>query len=224
MPSIWITRSQPLAAQSAARLLERGYDAFAAPLLKVTLLSPAVDLPPAAHLIFTSRNGVRAFAGAIISRHFSCLCVGGASAEAARAAGFKAVTSVDGTADDVVAWAQKHISPETPLYHIAGNHPRGDIIERLRAFGFTQARRELFYRSEPVTHDPRPRQTVDDIILLYSPMAAQSLISLGLDMGAMQIISMSAAIDAQLGDVRCKSRIFAARPNEDALFTRLPPL
>ena len=224
MPRIWITRSQPLAEQSAARLLDMGYDAIAASLIQVKFTPIRLALPENAHLIFTSRNALRAFALHITERNFPCLCVGDATAKAARGFGFAQAVSANGNADDVVAWAQDNISRDTPIYHIAGNHPRGDIIERLEAFGFSNAQREIFYNTDIVSHDPRPFKCGDDIILLYSPLAAKSLISLGLDMEEMGIISISAAVDAALGDISCKSRLIAARPREDSLLTHLPPL
>ena len=224
MARIWITRSQPLAAQSAATLLDIGYDAIAASLIQSKFLSPRIDLPQNGHLIFTSRNAVRAFTQSINERHWPCLCVGDITAEAARGAGFTAVVSVNGASDDVTAWAQKNIAPDTPVRHISGNHPRGEITERLSAFGFSNAARALFYKSTVITHDPRHSKRSDDIILLYSPLAAKSLTALELDMSAMRVISMSAAIDAALGDISCKSRLIADRPRESSLFAHLPPV
>ena len=213
-----------MAEQSAMTLLDMGYDAIAASLIKIKFLSPRIDLPQNAHLIFTSRNAVRAFTQRINARHWPCLCVGDFTAEGARAAGFEMVVSVNGAADDVTAWAQNNIAPDTPVRHISGNHPRGEITERLRAFGFTNVARELFYKSTAITHDPRGEKRGDDIVLLYSPLAAKSLAALALDMSGMGVISMSASIDAGLGDISCKSRLIAALPRENSLFTHLPPI
>ena len=223
MPRVWITRSASMAQASAARLKAKGYDAFAAPLIHISYETPDPDAPcDEAYLIFTSRNGVAAFAQAQAARHWPCLCVGDATAKAARDAGFEIVTSARGAADDIVAWARKNIDHNQPLYHAAGNHPRGEIIERLQQGGFKRARRELFYRSLCVTHDPRLEPKQDDIILLYSPMAAQGLAALGLDISGMVIISLSRAVDAALGAQICKERYIADLPTEDSLFAHLP--
>ena len=225
MARIWITRSDPAASLTARRLRDMGYDnVMAAPLLGITLLSPKIDIPHSAHLIFTSRNGVRSFAQTEKARHWPCLCVGDATAQDARRAGFKTVVSAGGDSGDVTMWALENIPPDQPVLHICGNHPRGEIIEHLRQNGFSLARREIYYLTEAVSQDPRPARNDDDIVLLYSPQAAKSLIALGLDMRAMTLICMSAAVDAALGGIPCKARFIAARPDEDSLFAHLTAL
>ena len=222
MARLWITRTRPAANESAQRLSAMGYDVIAAPVLEVEY-NPAVLLPPeGSHLIFTSRNGVGAFAAATSLRDWPCICVGDASADTARKAGFENVTSAQGNANDLTAWVIAHLDKTVPLYHAAGQNPRGEIIERLRASGFSSAVRETFYGAHPVRHDPRRLTKHDDIVLLYSPMAAQALIGFDLDMTDMTVIALSRAVDAALGDKTCKARYIAEYPREDSLFAHIP--
>ena len=223
MPRLWLTRTQPFADESAARLRALGHEVITAPLLETVILPRPQNLPdPEALLIFTSRKAVLVFAQLITGRDWDCLCVGDATAEAARAAGFKHVRSAQGNADDVVAWIKGNVSRDRPLYHAASAHPRGSIIERLSEAGHARARRETFYKAQAVTKDPRTEPRGDDIILLYSPMAAACLMSLDIDFKAAEAVSLSAAVDACLEGTNFKARRIADNPTEDSLFNHLP--
>ena len=101
---IWITRAQPGADATAERVRALGHEAVIAPLLAVHALPDVqVDLHGVAALAFTSANGVRAFADISPERAIRVFAVGAATAQAARAAGFKLVLSADG---DVEALAE----------------------------------------------------------------------------------------------------------------------
>src|SRR5690606_27102392 len=95
---ILITRPEAEAASLVARLRERGMEADAAPMLAIVPQLPdAKDLQTAlagvTALLFTSANGVRAFAAASSRRDFTVYAVGEASAQAAMEAGFTDVTA-----------------------------------------------------------------------------------------------------------------------------------
>src|SRR4029453_9258545 len=101
---IWITRAQPGADATAERVRALGHEAGVAPVRAGWLFSAVtLDLSGVAALAFTSANGVRAFADASGERGLKVFAVGAATAQAARAAGFKAVLSADG---DVEALAE----------------------------------------------------------------------------------------------------------------------
>ena len=56
---VWITRAEPGAARTAARLRDIGLEPVVAPLLAIVNLTPPVpDLAPFTALAFTSINGV----------------------------------------------------------------------------------------------------------------------------------------------------------------------
>ena len=132
---VWITRAQPGAARTAARLSALGFDPVVAPLLKIRALpQPAPDLTDVAALVFTSRNAVSAFASLTAARDRSVLTVGDATAEAARAAGFADVRSASG---DLKALAQLIAADLPPfvhgnvLLHPAAREPAGDLAALL---------------------------------------------------------------------------------------------
>ena len=97
---IWVTRAQPGADRTAARLTALGYHPVVAPVLTIR---PVAFTPPAPERIaafaFTSANGVAAFAGfAPAFRAHPVFTVGAATADAARSAGFAQIQSADGDA------------------------------------------------------------------------------------------------------------------------------
>ena len=224
MPRLWLTRTQPFADESAARLRAMGHEVIVAPLLETVILPLPQNLPdPEALLIFTSRKAVIVFCVSITDRHFECICVGDATADTARSAGFKSVHSAQGNAGDVTRWIKENISFDRPIYHAASAHPRGDIIETLIEAGFTRALRETFYTTESVTCDPRSEPRDDDMILLYSPMAAACLVSLNIDFMAAETLSFSPSVDSILEKSRLsfKARHISSRPTEVSLFNHL---
>jgi len=228
MPRIWVTRSEPFASDSAARLCEKGYEAFAAPLLTITP-RPHPPLPgDHDHLIFTSRHGVSCFAAQTSQRHWPVICVGDGTATAAQDMGFSKAQSASGRAQDVIDWVRENWSLSAHITHISGVHQRGDIIETLEHLGYKSTRQDIYYDSLAASVDPREQSSLgaepDDYVLLYSPRGAAAFVALGLQTAQMSLISLSAAIDAGLGDIPCDRRLIAEKPTELSLFAHLPPL
>ena len=218
---VWITRAEPGAARTAARLSTLGYDPVVAPLLEIRVLpQPAPDLSDVAALVFTSRNAVSAFASLTAARDRSVLTVGDATAEAARAAGFADVRSASG---DLQALAQRIAADPPPpvlgglILHPAAREPAGDLAALL---GPSIPVRTLPVYEAVETGAEAP--DAFDAILIHSPRAARALIALagtGLDARLAVAISPAAAAPlaaAGLGEIR-----IAATPDEDALIAAL---
>src|SRR5690242_9169727 len=174
--SIWITRAQPGADATAERVRALGHDAVVAPLLAVQMLPEvAVDLRGVAALAFTSANGVRAFADASGERALKVFAVGAATAQAARAAGFKSVLSADG---DVEALAEgiavRRGELRGAVLHPGAAEPAGDLAGALEKHG-VDARRLVLYETAPVTLPDTQAELLgkSDAVLLHSPRAAQ---------------------------------------------------
>ena len=101
---VWVTRAQPGADRTAARLRALGFVPVVLPLLALrSIAQPAPDLSDVSALTFTSRNAVTVFAGLTPERLLPVFAVGDATAGAARAAGFSDVLSAVG---DVEALAR----------------------------------------------------------------------------------------------------------------------
>src|SRR5205807_2131790 len=101
---ILITRPEPGASETAARLARQGLRPIVAPVLEVRILTS--HLPPPARLqaiLVASGNAVPALPAS--HRHLPLLAVGEATASRAKAAGFARVASADGDARALAALA-----------------------------------------------------------------------------------------------------------------------
>jgi len=230
---IWITRTQPSADDSARLWEAAGFKAIAAPLLRVVNAPERPAAPESdAVLVFTSKNGVFAFQGHGFKPQNKVITVGDATAAAARAAGFRDVASAKGVSADAAALCLKHVPKTTPIIHCAGRHVRGSIVEDLTASGY-DARRDLYYQSEPVTAWPDIDYAAISHIAFYSPLAAKTFAALlhgkpsgrlSLDIHIPSLISISRATDATLEGVIDAKRVVAREPNEAAMLAVLKDL
>jgi uroporphyrinogen-III synthase len=144
-------------------------DILIAPMQEIVLLDlPAI--PPEASLIFTSENGVRAFAAGGGGAGHTAYCVGDRTARVAAEAGLKAL-SAGGAAGDLVELIRRD-APDGPLIHLHGTHVRGEIAERLGTAGFNVVGHVAYdQRSLSLTEEARraltgPRRV---IVPLFSP-------------------------------------------------------
>lgn len=218
MLRVAITRAEPEASRTAARVRARGAEAIVAPLITIVPCGYDTNTEGAQAIIFTSTNGVRAFPDARGARDRLVLTVGDATAEAAREAGFNDVRSADGDVNALVALAKRELDPaEGKLIHIAGDHVAGDLGGALRAAGFSVERR-LAYASVAAAPLPEALNGPLDIVLFHSPRAAQRFIELGAPNAANLVAGcMSAAIAEAAGKVSWRRIITAPRPREDDL-------
>lgn len=217
---IWITRAQPGADATAARVRTLGHQPLVAPLLEVRPIRGAaeVDLAGVGALAFTSANGVRAFAGLSAERDLPVFAVGEATARAARAAGFQHVLSTDG---DVTALAHgiadRRAGLKGVVLHPGALEPAGDLAGALAAEGIA-ARTIPIYDTQPTVPKPALFDALPalDVVLLHSPKAARTLAELLAARPAphLRALGMSAAVIAPLAEVPLASREFAASPLE----------
>jgi len=217
MINLWLTRTLPSALESAKVWDAAGFSPLIEPLLEIS--SVAHDLlPKDAVLIFTSKNGVD---------HAVCagqraICVGDATAEKARAAGFKDVVSVDGTSADVTAWIKAHLKTTETIFHVSGWHVRGRITEDLKTLGYS-AQRVKVYRSVPRPIWPDAPYSY---VALYSPLAAQVFAqqAMSRDISELTAVCISQATADELSDLKLKSTLIAHRPREDELIMSIKAL
>ncbi|RAK63325.1 uroporphyrinogen-III synthase [Phenylobacterium kunshanense] len=217
---IWITRAQPGADATAQRVRALGHDAVVAPLLAVRVLPDVdVDLSGVAALAFTSANGVRAFADATGERGLKVFAVGAATAQAARAAGFKSVLSADG---DVEALAEGIAARRTELrgavLHPGAAEPAGDLAGALEKQG-VEARRLILYETAPVEGLDTASLASSDAVLLHSPRAAQVLAKLLKEHPAPELraLGLSKAVMQPLARTKLAAKAFPPFPLEAAL-------
>jgi uroporphyrinogen-III synthase len=181
---ILITRPEADAAPLAAMLQKLGHRVSVEPLLKVIYHDrPHVDLGGVQALLFTSANGLRAFARLDARRDIAAFAVGDATARACREAGFQQIFTAGGDVNQLGRLISEKLKPEGGrLIHIAGSAVAGDLQGDLASLGFDVAR-EIFY--ETVTATELSSATLEkiaqgqiDLILFYSPRTAATFADL----------------------------------------------
>lgn len=179
---VWVTRAEPGASATASRLRERGCKVLVAPLLRIRRLAVAPedldrDLDGATAIVFTSTNGVSAFADLSPARNGPVFAVGDTTAQAARDAGFNAVESADG---DVKALAALILSRRAgragDILYVGAAEPAGDLTGVLAAGG-VNLRSRAVYASEPVAPSEETLEGLSDLdlVLVHSPRAGRIL-------------------------------------------------
>ena len=188
-PLALLTRPRPDSENLAALLRARGVDSLIDPVINIMPLEGA-SLPPleaVQALLLTSANGVRALAALLAPEDKAhdkpLLAVGTATAEAARAAGFRNIESAGGDVEALAALAIERLDPAGgPLLHIAGTRVAGDLAAKLGAHGF-EVRRECLYRAEAnksLSTETREALAASriDMVLFFSPRSARGFVKL----------------------------------------------
>jgi uroporphyrinogen-III synthase len=232
-----VTRPRDDAAAMIGALAARGIEALLAPMLTI-LPAPhaarhlAERLAGAQAVLFTSANGVRAFAAASPRRELPALAVGDATAAAARIAGFRSVASAGGDIADLVALAAAHLSPRGgALVHAAGATIAGDLAARLAARGFSVHRATLYEAVAAAALDPDTaaamRRGEAALALFFSPRTAATFVRVAAAAGvgdacrAMAAVALSPAVAAALAALSWRTVRVAARPSQDDLLAAL---
>lgn len=180
---VLITRPQPDADAFAEDCRAAGLDPVIAPLMSVTARGDWAAPADAAGLAFTSANGVRVFAAASRVRNLTAFCVGEATADAARAAGFSTISAADG---DVVSLAETIAEQSSAIsgqiVHIAGSRRAGDLLGALTERGL-KASRIIAYETNEVRNLPQTAATAIGsgralVVTLFSPRTARLFLNL----------------------------------------------
>lgn len=217
---VWITRAEPGAARTAARLRDMGFEPIVAPLLTIKNLTPPVpDLAPFAALAFTSINGVAAFAALTPRRDRPVFAVGDASAQAAHDAGFTNVRSASGDLHALARLIAGAIANADVLVPQAET-PAGDLAAALTTAGArnVSVHSLTVYRAiETSVAAP----ALFDAVLIHSPRAGKALAKLGHDALAHAVPAcISPAAAAPLVALGL-TPVVAKSPDEPSLLTIL---
>lgn len=217
---VWITRAEPGAARTAARLRDMGFEPIVAPLLTIENLTPPVpDLAPFAALAFTSINGLAAFSALTPRRDLPAFAVGDATAQAAHDAGFADVRSAAGDLHALARLIASAIANAAVLVPQAET-PAGDFTAALTTAGArnVSVHSLTVYRAiETSVAAP----ALFDAVLIHSPRAGKALTKLHhapLAQAVLACISLAAAAPlAALG----LTPVVAKSPDETSLLTIL---
>jgi uroporphyrinogen-III synthase len=232
-----VTRPDQDAAPVAAALRARGIEPVLAPMLRIEPEPHGAArlvgaLAGAQAVLFTSANGVRAFAQAATRFELPVFCVGEATAAAARMAGFRTVFSAGGDIADLAALVGARLAPGNgALVHAAGADIAGDLAAALGAKNFA-LRRIVLYRAIAVDVLPAAaadalRQGEIALALFFSPRTAASFVRLARAAGLaercdnMTALALSRNVAAALSDLSWRATVAATAPNLPAMLTAL---
>jgi uroporphyrinogen-III synthase len=232
-----VTRPSTEAAVLAEALAARGIAALLEPLLDIHYRDPASppDLAGVQAILCTSANGVRALARLSRERAVPIFAVGDATAARAEMEGFADVHSAGGAIGELVELASGFLRPDAGrLVHVAGSVVAGDLAGELRARGFSVDRLVL-YEARPVSALSAPAVRalaagLIDFALFFSPRTAAIFARLADRAGItdsmrhVTAISISAAADTALDNLRFRTRLVAGRPDQPALLAVLDRL
>jgi uroporphyrinogen-III synthase len=231
-----VTRPEPDGTRTAAALRGRGHGVELAPLLRVET-DPAAELGPGPWraVLITSPNAARAVAAHRRKAELVALplfAVGRRSAQAAEAAGFSAVVSADGDAQDLARLVAARAAPG-PLLYLAGQDRAADLAGALAARGFA-THTAIVYRAIALSEFPpairaalAARQI--DGVLHYSQRSAEAFVAAAraaqIEINALSTkhYCVSAQVAAALRRAGIADPVVAPHPDEPALFGLLDP-
>ncbi|WP_191090190.1 uroporphyrinogen-III synthase [Histidinibacterium aquaticum] len=192
MPALLLTRPEDQSERFARQLGDAG-PVVISPLLRIEPLSP--DLPSARTLVLTSLRGAEAAARLNVPQGTPALCVGEATAEAARLAGLDARAAAGDA--EALYYEILSLQPPTPLLHLRGRHARGDLARRLTEAGLPTEER-IVYEQTPLPLSEEARRLLAGaepvVVPLFSPRTAELLAAEGPFAAPLLVVAMSPAV------------------------------
>ena len=150
------------------------------PLIQIEFLEgPVPDTACVSGLIFTSRNGVRAYVQRSEFRGLHVYAVGDATARFAAEQGFACVQSAEGDVNSLISLIIREVDAESgELLHVAGSAVAGDLLNSLSMRGYN-VRREVMYEAKPA--NKLGTRTIDAVnngdlgsVVFFSPRTART--------------------------------------------------
>jgi uroporphyrinogen-III synthase len=221
-----LVEAQAFRASLAVRLGER-VCALVTPLMAVEYLLPDLPAGPFAAVIFTSASAVAGAVRLQAELPRCAFCVGAATAERARAAGFSAV-SADGDADALVEMVRA-ASPVGRLLYLRGKDTRGEVAERLNSAGI-ETESLVVYRQTPQPLAPEAQALLRSegpvLVPLFSPASAR-LFAAALPDDAraiLYLVALSRAVADAAASVPREALVLARRPDAEAMLDAVATL
>ncbi len=227
-----VTRPPEDAARFVAALRAAGHTSVVAPLLEIAVHAETPDLADVQALLFTSANGVRAFAANSGRRDLPVFAVGDRTAEVAHEAGFRDVRSAAGDVEALGELATAQADPAAgALLHVAGSNRAGDLAGVLQNAGFA-VRRAVLYEARPVQALPEAArnalaQGAVDGVGFFSPRTARSFVRLVRAAGlshttkGLTAVCLSPAVAEAARDLTWRDVRVAPTPTQEALLAQI---
>jgi len=230
-----LTRPEEESQKLAQSLIALGHGAHCDPLLKIDQIktdkttSSKITSGNFQAVLFTSANGVRAFARTAQPGGMPCYAVGASTAEEARAAGFHPVFTAAGNVVTLAQLVCRNLQASSgPLLHISGLDIAGNLSGILEAAGFQLVRIPLYKATKaaalsPVTCDMITSGQITHIPF-YSPRTAEIFIALARRAGlqeyltAITALCLSSAVSDVINSLSWHKILTAQQPDQTRLF------
>jgi uroporphyrinogen-III synthase len=225
-----VTRPEPDASETAARLGALGIEGMACPLLVHQTLPGGLPEPNGfAAIAVTSTNALRALSErGVLDRYLKLplYAVGSRTAAAARALGFTQVTNTDG-GFTALAELLAHTPLLGPIFYPSARELAGDLAKSLAPFGRMVITAEVYAMNPvealPLTATGGFASGSIGAVLLYSRRSAETFVKLAdphidrLERRALGMLCLSEAVAAPLFDAHFVRVSLADHPSEQAM-------
>ncbi len=223
-----VTRPEPDAQATLARLDALGIDAVAAPVMVRQTLDASLPPPDGfTAMVLTSANAVRALAerGVLEQyRHLPVFAVGDRTAREASEAGFERVSSAAGALQDLVN-AMTIARMRGPIFYPTGKHQSADLAKALAPLGVMVATAKIY---DMVAIGALPAQILAELggeigaVLAYSRRTAEIFATLATSLprdkrSRLAMLCLSETVAEPLLEARFSRISLADRPDEDAM-------
>lgn len=217
MLTLLLTRPRAASVRFSATLprsLLARVDTIFSPLIRIVKTADDIDFGDARGLIFSSANGVAIASALATRRDLPCFCVGHATTEAARQAGWQA--DCVGATSDALVTSLAETRPETPLLHIRGAHSRGHIVARLTAQK-CPARAQVVYEQHLLPLTEQAEQALGGpgavIVPLFSPRTARQFANQHKGQAPLYLAALSKPVASAISDINYKELAIAEHPD-----------
>lgn len=223
-----VTRPEPDAQATLARLDALGISALAAPVMVRQTLDASLPPPDGfTAMVLTSANAVRALAerGVLEQyRHLPVFAVGDRTAREASEAGFERVSSAAGALQDLVN-AMTIARMRGPIFYPTGKHQSADLAKALAPLGVMVATAKIY---DMVAIEALPDQILAELggeigaVLAYSRRSAEIFATLAAGLprdrrSRLAMLCLSETVAEPLLEARFSRISLADRPDEDAM-------
>lgn len=230
-PYVLITRPEQDAQDMAGEIRARGYIPLLAPLLSITYLdTPVPGISPDQTLIFTSANGVRAFAQKSFARDIPAYVVGPQTETAAQKAGFTDIRTGPGNAVDIAQTIRtREKNTNRKFLHIRGADIARSMKDLLPGYAVEDC---VLYKAEPVRE--LPADILEQLkagsiaaVLFFSGRTAQTFTRLIQQENCTSFVELTKALCLSDSVIEClsvlpwKGTYAAERPDREGMLSLL---
>lgn len=228
-PSILLTRPVGRSERFARQLRDRfGADLKIeiAPIMRIESCVGADPLPPGHAVIFTSTSAVQVLCDQMPGTGIAAFCVGTATTQAARDAGWDAICAGRDARELVDTLLAN--PPEMPLIHLRGSHVRGAVAAQLDAQSVPCTERIVYRQMEnslTVTAQNLLKSASPVILPLFSPRSAELLSArVPQQSGDLWLVTLSDAVTRAWGTTPYARIAQAETPDLPGMLAAMAPL